>query len=106
MSLVPPSKPCDVRVVKDESSSIHVCWKEPLEPGSPRLVSYKLCYNEVCKDVGMEICFEVINLDEGETYSFTIYAVSGDGTEGPPSDSLTFLMGKSKLDSSVKCQLL
>ena len=94
----PPSEPHDLRVVEINSSSVRVCWNEPLKHGSPYLTGYKLCYSGICEDVDVRDCVEVNHLKQEKTYKFTIYAISESGNvsaESLPSNTVMFIMGKS-----------
>lgn len=87
--LVPPSEPRYLHVVEKNSSSIHVCWNQPFEHGSPYLAGYELCYNNNCEYFGVRDCAEVKLLSQGNTYNITVYAISKSGNvsaKSPPSN--------------------
>ena len=111
-SIVPPSKPLDLKVADCGPVCIHLQWQTPLKLGQPTLSYYAVTYvNEEGRESTIQTYKNAIRFSElvpGTTYQFTVLAASKVGNvigRSLPSDPLKF-PGKLALLSTYKTDMI
>lgn len=111
-SIVPPSKPLNLKVADCGPVCIHLQWQTPLKLGQPTLSYYAVTYvNEEGRGSTIQTYDNAIRFSElvpGTTYQFTVVAISKVGNvigRSLPSDPLKF-PGKLALLSTYKTDII